>query len=728
MAKKLSIQIKLEGGKEIKQELAEMGEAGKTAFDEINKAAKQAGGFDKLDPAKLALATAELKRLGVAAKEIDKVTAAVDRATRTERLVSTVRAVENGFSTLTSTVKLAALAFGPMGVVIGLVAEKAIAMVGALSGATEAINKTGEAAAKAGLSIAKYDKIRAALEKGGVSPEGIAGAIQKISEAADAAKIEKVAAAAKKLQDVMAAGSDVRTSPALQQLLTMAQGFGPVADAAKKALADLNINFTESEKRLQSMASSQTQSLQQLASGLQGVTVEGRAFASGLQQLRTGSDQVGAGLQAVVRQLEGIKDPAERARVAIQLLPQGGLEIAKGIQTGAISSQQSIDELTASIKTLDQTSLDLASKMEQSANRGAAAWERFKTTGDVSQLGVSIGEFFNRMSIATDQTSNALGPLIAKIRELAGSIGGAIWDTFASAGTTAINSVIAGIDVLINKFREAAAWVGKLFAGGGGTPGAQTPAPGMAGGGFVRGPGSSTSDSILARLSRGEYVMPASAVRQPGVRAFLEALRRGGSIPGFASGGSIGFSTPAGSVMVQLNEFAMAILEQYPLIQQMLDNLLAVLAETDDFKGASVKLKEFAEQWLGMKFARGGMIGGRGTGTSDSNLAWVSRGEHIMPAAIVRQPGVLALLEALRRGGNLSRLLDGMGRFALGGPVGMPALAGGGTGGMSHVTIAFPGLPAIGGLRASSAVVEELQRAAAMAQVRSGGRKPSRYT
>jgi hypothetical protein len=129
--------------------------------------------------------------------------------------------------------------------------------------------------------------------------------------------------------------------------------------------------------------------------------------------------------------------------------------------------------------------------------------------------------------------------------------------------------------------------------------------------------------------------------------------------------------------------------------------------------------------------AYGGLIGGRGTGTSDSNLAWVSRGEHIMPARAVRQPGMLAFLEALRRsGGNLSRVLDGMGRFALGGLVPRPAMAfaGGGGVGMSNVTIQFPGLPPVGGLRASSSVVEELRRSAALAQVRSGGRKPSRYS
>jgi hypothetical protein len=128
-------------------------------------------------------------------------------------------------------------------------------------------------------------------------------------------------------------------------------------------------------------------------------------------------------------------------------------------------------------------------------------------------------------------------------------------------------------------------------------------------------------------------------------------------------------------------------------------------------------------------FARGGLLGGRGTGTSDSNLAWVSRGEHLQPASVVRQPGVLAFLEALRlSGGNLRAVLNNMGHFALGGLV-MPKLPAGLAGGaMNNVTINFPGLPEITGLRASSSAVDELRKAAAMAQVRSGGRKPSRYS
>jgi hypothetical protein len=233
-----------------------------------------------------------------------------------------------------------------------------------------------------------------------------------------------------------------------------------------------------------------------------------------------------------------------------------------------------------------------------------AAWLRFSEAGQAAVAWVD--GFAQSFITKTNEIGSAIGNLVSKIGELASAIGGAIWDTFANAGIAAINTISNAIDGLIAKFKAIGSAIAGAFSGGGGEPGSVTPAPG---------------------------------------------------------------------------------------------------------------------------FAHGGMIGGRGSGTSDSNLAWVSRGEHIMPARAVRQPGVLAFLEALRRsGGDLSRVLDGIGRFATGGLVTMPALAGGGIGGMSHVTIQFPGLAPIGGLRATQSVVDELQRAAAMAQVRSGGRKPSRYT
>lgn len=77
--------------------------------------------------------------------------------------------------------------------------------------------------------------------------------------------------------------------------------------------------------------------------------------------------------------------------------------------------------------------------------------------------------------------------------------------------------------------------------------------PKFAGGGIVQGPGTGTSDSVLARLSAGEFVLPARAVRRYGV-ALIESMRamtfdplRG--LPRFAGGGLVGEiakPTPAG--------------------------------------------------------------------------------------------------------------------------------------------------------------------------------------
>ncbi|HET7552199.1 MAG TPA: hypothetical protein VFK04_12985 [Gemmatimonadaceae bacterium] len=76
--------------------------------------------------------------------------------------------------------------------------------------------------------------------------------------------------------------------------------------------------------------------------------------------------------------------------------------------------------------------------------------------------------------------------------------------------------------------------------------------PGLATGGLVMGPGTATSDSVFARLSRGEFVIRAAAVQQYGADFFaaLNGMRqpalRGHDIPRFADGGLVTAGTPAG--------------------------------------------------------------------------------------------------------------------------------------------------------------------------------------
>ncbi|WP_395599015.1 phage tail tape measure protein [Pseudomonas sp. A1437] len=66
--------------------------------------------------------------------------------------------------------------------------------------------------------------------------------------------------------------------------------------------------------------------------------------------------------------------------------------------------------------------------------------------------------------------------------------------------------------------------------------------PGYATGGLINGPGTGTSDSIFARLSNGEYVMSADAVRMFGT-GVLDQMNSG-LVPAFATGGGIGETGP----------------------------------------------------------------------------------------------------------------------------------------------------------------------------------------
>lgn len=82
-----------------------------------------------------------------------------------------------------------------------------------------------------------------------------------------------------------------------------------------------------------------------------------------------------------------------------------------------------------------------------------------------------------------------------------------------------------------------------------------------AAGGYISGPGTSTSDSIPAYLSNGEYVIKASAVRQVGI-GYLDALNGGNaklhSGNGYASGGYV--SAPSGPSVVELSPTDRALL------------------------------------------------------------------------------------------------------------------------------------------------------------------------
>jgi len=144
------------------------------------------------------------------------------------------------------------------------------------------------------------------------------------------------------------------------------------------------------------------------------------------------------------------------------------------------------------------------------------------------------------------------------------------WDTFnanlkANFGQTAqemfkgmMDWFGSAIDWMIQKASQLGGAVSAGIRGvTGGAPAGDPSIPAMprnAAGGMIRGPGSGTSDSILARLSNGEFVMRARAVEHWGPR-FMAALnamqnpfgyRSGGLVPRFAAGGMVSARTADG--------------------------------------------------------------------------------------------------------------------------------------------------------------------------------------
>lgn len=115
-----------------------------------------------------------------------------------------------------------------------------------------------------------------------------------------------------------------------------------------------------------------------------------------------------------------------------------------------------------------------------------------------------------------------------------------------------------------------------LGSGGGG-------GEGLAEGGHIRGPGTSTSDSIPAMLSDGEFVVNAGAVQQPGVLALLHAINgtpgyARGSAPGvrrYAEGGAVS----GGGMTVQHYHVDASQIPQHIIQQHVANAVLDVIAK-----------------------------------------------------------------------------------------------------------------------------------------------------
>ncbi|KAB2736063.1 hypothetical protein [Brucella anthropi] len=195
-----------------------------------------------------------------------------------------------------------------------------------------------------------------------------------------------------------------------------------------------------------------------------------------------------------------------------------------------------IKDLQFEASLVGKTALE-KEKMTAIRHAGAAA-----TAAEKAQI-EQLVEANYKATEAYDKQQAAIQEVNDAGREFAGTLvsgllsGAKASDVLSDAlGRLADRFLNSGLDAL---FGGGGGGIGGIFSSIFGGGGSSDPWSGLrlAGGGDVRGPGSSTSDSIFAKLSNGEFVVNAKATKQN--RGILEAINNGMSLDHFATGGYV---------------------------------------------------------------------------------------------------------------------------------------------------------------------------------------------
>ena len=376
--------------------------------------------------------------------------------------------------------------------IAGLAALAAIIIHFATESTKAAAAVTGQKQALEELARAQ-DAVRAGIPGAVADLEKIAAAHRKVAEAAIAEAETEVAMATARAQ---------RTGGDRKDVLKALQAAKDMLAQLKKDLADYNtaaasgsVASTNFGRATTAAATAAANSLRTVVAAAQGA---GNAATEAAGKVGVASDEIGKATFGAVRRL------ADAGK-----LMAASTKATLGAVRSLDSATPTVDKLQASIRDIlrDLGSANFSAILPDIANLATTFF---------GSLGTVISEAAAQIQAATANIISQLQAAVAEAQRLA-----------AAAQAAAAAAASAG-------------------AGGGGGNTQQL----LAGGGPVWGAGTGTSDSILARLSNGEFVINARATRFWGlpflaaINAMLDPLR-GFSIGGLADGVSRSVAMPA---------------------------------------------------------------------------------------------------------------------------------------------------------------------------------------
>ncbi|MET4925461.1 hypothetical protein P3L51_24430 [Streptomyces sp. PSRA5] len=328
---------------------------------------------------------------------------------------------------------------------------------------------------------AAFDKVAAAMKKKGLSARELKAELGDYEAALATAALE-------------------------EQLAAQSMGlFGAQAQAAQRKLAEAKASTDGLRQSIIALNEVQRQ-------GLGGMI----GFEAAIDSAAKAAKENAGALKMVGGQLDLNSPKSQAAATALN-------DLAAKTDEAAASTRQSTGSWAAANAVYDRGRAKLiASAMAMGLTRGEAvklAGQILKTPDKTARLKGNLEDLKAKLADAKARLNNAPSSKTAKLKGEISDLQRKI--ASAKSAIAGVKGKTVSITVQYRSSHSSASDFAKSIGG------FATGGPvGFPAGGPVRGPGTGTSDSILARLSNGEYVIPADRVSQLGV-GFFDAIRNG---------------------------------------------------------------------------------------------------------------------------------------------------------------------------------------------------------
>lgn len=305
--------------------------------------------------------------------------------------------------------------------------------------------------------------------------------------------------------------------------------FGTGPTKAQAALADLNKILDNNSDLLGSGAESADEyadSATSAGKGVGSIAAASRGAAKGIDSIIKASDKAAKKLEAsrkaareTAASFFGLGDKVDKAKVSLGGWLRDLEKQADALRNFRVNAQK------AAKKGLDE---GLIASLQAAGPEGALRMRQLANATDTEIA--RANKAWQRGQKEIERYTDAVGGVPEKATTKV--------DAQTAAAMSGINAVEYRLNSLPN-YKRVTIEVRTVRTG---SDGAGGPRETYATGGYVRGPGTATSDSIPAWLSNGEYIVNAAATARH--RSTLEAINShayaGGGYVGSGSGGSIG--------------------------------------------------------------------------------------------------------------------------------------------------------------------------------------------